>query len=92
MVFFPSVPASRLTKQSQIQFLLFRAMEFSDGYQPRVASDSKIMVRNFTETLDGSSVLAIRTKEAQAEIDVKMEKRERLRREHLFRDLNNASE
>ena len=66
-------------------------MEFSNDYQPRVTSNSKMIVRSFTETLNESSVLAVETKETQRKIDVKIEKRERLRREQLFRDSDNSS-
>lgn len=70
--------------------VLFQTMEFSDNCQRRVILDSRMIVQSFTENLDKFSMLAVGTKEAQAEIDVQIEKRERLRRERLLRDLDNS--
>ena len=54
--------------------------------------DKHQLVRAFTDSLDDCSVLAAGTKEAQRELDTKIEKRARLRRERLLRDLDLSSE
>ena len=89
---FSSILSVTLGLAPSYTFEDIKAMDISNNNnQPWITSSNK-MVRSFTESLDERSVLAVGTKEAQEEIDLKIERRARFRRERVLGDLDNSSE